>query len=132
MLIKCCFAYLMLRISGQSSFLLGCPLANRNISNREMIGLFVNTGIICVQEDPKNTFAQFVENFVKNCFTTYSHPNENFENWVKEPNPVRENGINPLFQVMVVQESGLISQLDFKGTHVQVNTKEKQKHTNTK
>ena len=95
------FKILLARLSNQTDILVGSPFSTRDKSVLEkLIGFFNETLVLRSAYDPKQSFRQFVEDVKATTMEALQHRNVSFNELVKSLNPVRQNGINPLFQAM--------------------------------
>ena len=104
MLTLAALAVVLSRYSGQADIRIGAPNAGRTRSELEgLIGFFVNTQVLRVQVDERQTFAQLLEQ-VKHVVTgAQSHQELPFEHLVDALAPERHSGHHPLFQFKINQ-----------------------------
>jgi amino acid adenylation domain-containing protein/non-ribosomal peptide synthase protein (TIGR01720 family) len=113
MLSLAALAVVLSRFSGQTDIRIGAPNAGRTRSELEgLIGFFVNTQVLRVQVDERQTFAGLLEQ-VKDVVTgAQSHQELPFEHLVDALAPERNLGHNPLFQFKINQHVYSAEQTD--------------------
>jgi amino acid adenylation domain-containing protein/non-ribosomal peptide synthase protein (TIGR01720 family) len=113
MLTLAALAVVLSRFSGQADIRIGAPNAGRTRSELEgLIGFFVNTQVLRVQVDERQTFAGLLEQ-VKDVVTgAQSHQELPFEHLVDALAPERNLGHNPLFQFKINQHVYSAEQTD--------------------
>jgi non-ribosomal peptide synthetase component F len=94
----------------------GTPVAGRTQSDLEgMIGMFVNTLGIRVQPGGDQTFAGFLSEVKKTVLKAFDNQDYPFEYLVEKVVQRRENGRNPLFDVMFVLQNLDLPEISIKG-----------------
>ena len=94
------FLTLLYHYTGQIDIVVGAPIANRNRSEIEnVIGFFVNSLVLRVDLSGDPSFSDLLKRVRKVTLEAYDHQDLPFERLVKELNPERDLGRNPLFQV---------------------------------
>jgi amino acid adenylation domain-containing protein/non-ribosomal peptide synthase protein (TIGR01720 family) len=94
------FLTLLYRYTSQIDIVVGAPIANRNRSEIEnLIGFFVNSLVLRVDLSGDPSFSDLLKRVRKVTLEAYDHQDLPFEKLVKELNPERDLGRNPLFQV---------------------------------
>lgn len=95
------FAVHLYRLSAQTDFNIGSPVANRHhVEIEALVGMFVNTLVLRMQlsaDDPFRSFAERVRHTVREAQT---HQDVPFEKLVEDLGTARSPALNPLFQVM--------------------------------
>ncbi|MCP4663254.1 MAG: amino acid adenylation domain-containing protein, partial [bacterium] len=108
------FGALLGRYSGQSTVVVGSPIANRGRAELEgLIGFFVNTLALRVDlarsdDEPSfdgPTFRELLERVKQTALGAYAHQDLPFEKLVDELEPERDLSHTPLFQVMFVLQN---------------------------
>ncbi len=95
------FQVLLYRYTGQTDFVIGVPIANRNhAASEHLIGTLVNTLALRVRLRPEQTFEELLRATRESCLTAYEHQNLPFERLVAELHLERRPGQSPLVQVM--------------------------------
>lgn len=97
------FQTLLHRYTGQTDLVVGTPIANRTrLETEGLIGFFANTLVMRARllDDP--TFCETLERVRTTAIDAYAQQDLPFERLVEELKPERDQGINPLFQVMFV------------------------------
>ncbi len=106
---------MLYRYSGQTDFLIGSPIANRNRPEIEgLIGFFINMLVLRAGfsgDDFRGpTFRQLLQRAQDVALDAFSHQDLPFEKLVEELQPERDPSRSPLFQVLfVVQNAPLPS-----------------------
>jgi acyl transferase domain-containing protein/acyl carrier protein len=96
------YAFLLSKLSGQEEIVIGIPVSGRRHPDLEhIIGMFVNTLPIRLHlpgtQPVTGLLAQVKQKYLQ-AFENQDYP---FEKLVEKVSPVRENGRNPLFDVML-------------------------------
>ncbi len=92
------------RFSGQSDIRIGAPNAGRTRSELEgLIGFFINTQVLRVQVDERQSFAELLDQVKQVVTGAQSHQELPFEHLVDALAPERNLGHNPLFQFKINQ-----------------------------
>jgi amino acid adenylation domain-containing protein/FkbM family methyltransferase/non-ribosomal peptide synthase protein (TIGR01720 family) len=100
------------RYSGQSSFMVGTPVANRRGRDLEsLVGLFANTLPLRASVPADASFRQVLGSVRADAIDALSHPDLPFDAIVQAVQPDRDLSRAPLFQVMFAMSSGLIDRL---------------------
>ncbi|WP_220814891.1 non-ribosomal peptide synthetase [Pseudomonas paralcaligenes] len=96
------FQALFHHYSGQHHIRIGVPIAGRNRSETErMVGLFVNTQVMCSTIDDMTDFSQMVNNARRHVIEAHQHQDLPFDYLVEALNPTRSTSYHPLFQVFL-------------------------------
>ncbi|WP_435539578.1 amino acid adenylation domain-containing protein, partial [Azospirillum sp. ST 5-10] len=96
------FLLLLHRLTGQDDLRVGLPVAGRTRAETEgLIGLFVNTVVLCQRVDGTASFAALLEAVRQACLDAQDHQDLPFERLVEALAPQRSLSHHPLFQVMV-------------------------------
>jgi amino acid adenylation domain-containing protein len=107
------FATLLSRYSGQMDIVIGSPIAGRTQSQTEsLIGFFVNTLVLRLNLSDNPTFDKVLRQARQVALEAYSYQDIPFEQLVEELNPERNLSYSPLFQVMLVLQNTLTSDLE--------------------
>jgi non-ribosomal peptide synthetase component F len=100
------FDVLLSRYSGQTDFLIGTDIANRNYGTTEsLIGFFVNQLVLRVDLAGDPTFNELLERVKEVTLSGYAHQEAPFEKVVEMLNPKRNLSHAPLFQVKLVLQN---------------------------
>jgi amino acid adenylation domain-containing protein/thioester reductase-like protein len=111
MLLLAAFAVLLHRYSRQSDFVIGIPVANRNLKQIEpLIGLFVNTLALRMDTSGNPTFLELLRRVRQVALDALDHADLPFEKLVEELQPARSLSHAPLFQVMFAMSAGTVSE----------------------
>jgi hypothetical protein len=87
-------------LTGQEDFLLGSPVANRQLPELELlIGFFVNTVLFRVRMSGDPSFRQLLRRCRETAIACLAHQQVSLDRLVEIANPKRHPGRNPLFQV---------------------------------
>ncbi|WJO19941.1 non-ribosomal peptide synthetase [Pseudomonas soli] len=104
MLTLAALAVTLSRYSGQADIRIGAPNAGRNRKEVEgLIGFFINTQVLRVQVDERQSGAALLEQVKQVVSGAQSHQELPFEHLVDALAPERNLGHNPLFQVKINQ-----------------------------
>ena len=107
MVLLAAFQTLLQRASGQDDILVGTPIANRSRPElEELIGLFVNTLVMRTDLSGRPGFRELLRRARETALFAYAHPEVPFERLVAELAPERSLSFTPLFQAMLVVQSG--------------------------
>ncbi|MHA6193813.1 non-ribosomal peptide synthetase [Pseudomonas wadenswilerensis] len=105
MLVLAAMAVVLSRYSGQADIRIGAPNAGRTRSELEgLIGFFINTQVLRIQVDERQTFAALLEQVKQVVSGAQSHQELPFEHLVDALLPERNLGHNPLFQFKINQQ----------------------------
>lgn len=106
MVLMAVFGILLQKYSGQQDIVIGAPFANRKKAAFEsLIGFFVNTQVLRLNLDPKQSLAQYLKQIKGTALEAYSHQDISFEQLVEHLQPDRNTGYSPLFQVMLSMQT---------------------------
>ncbi|MFN8178108.1 MAG: non-ribosomal peptide synthase/polyketide synthase [bacterium] len=114
------YAAALSRWSGQRSFAVGTPVANRRATEVEgLIGFFVNTLAMPVRLDgPRVTFRELVAHLRRSALGAHSNQDVPFERVVEELDPARHGGHQPLFQVLFALQNVPVREVALPGLDV--------------
>src|SRR6185295_7120163 len=100
------FDVLLSRYSGQSDFLIGTDIANRNQSTTEsLIGFFVNQLVLRADLIGDPAFDELLARVKDTTLNGYAHQDAPFEKVVEMLNPERNLSHAPLFQVKLLLQN---------------------------
>nr|BFE63262.1 hypothetical protein GCM10020063_077880 [Dactylosporangium thailandense] len=89
------------RLSGQTDFAVGSPVAGRQPPELErLIGMFVNTVAVRAPLSGDPTFAELLGRVKEGCLDAYAHQDLPFEQLVQELNLPRDVRRSPIFQAL--------------------------------
>jgi amino acid adenylation domain-containing protein len=107
------FDVLLSRYSGQTDFLIGTDIANRNHGTTEsLIGFFVNQLVLRVDLAGDPSFNELLERVKEVTLNGYAHQEAPFEKVVEMLNPERNLSHAPLFQVKLLLENASTNNLE--------------------
>ncbi|HEX2270349.1 MAG TPA: condensation domain-containing protein, partial [Pyrinomonadaceae bacterium] len=107
------FEVLLSRYSGQTDFLVGADIANRNHGLTEsLIGFFVNQLVLRADLSGNPTFNELLERVKEVTLNGYAHQDAPFERVVDMLNPERNLSHAPLFQVKLTLQNALTDNLE--------------------
>ena len=97
---------LLNRYTGNRDVAVGTPASLRTASELEgTVGLFLNTLVLRSSLEPADSFHKLLKSVRDAVLGAFSHQEVPFESIVEAVNPNREQGENPLFDTMIVQET---------------------------
>jgi len=97
------FEILLYRYSGQSNFVIGSPIANRNkLEIESLIGFFVNTLSLRVLLKKNQSIKELLKDVRERVLTAFSHQELPFEKIVEIMQSKRNLSYSPIFQVAFV------------------------------
>jgi amino acid adenylation domain-containing protein len=109
------FQALLHRYTGQSDIAVGTPIANRNrIEIEPLVGFFANTLVLRTDLSSNPAFRQLLGRVRAMTLGAYANQDLPFEKLVEVLQPERSLGFQPLFQVMLVQNTPM-PDLEFSG-----------------
>jgi amino acid adenylation domain-containing protein/FkbM family methyltransferase/non-ribosomal peptide synthase protein (TIGR01720 family) len=107
------------RVSGQESFLVGTPVANRRDPRLEsVVGLFANTLPLRADVPADHSFLDVLTVNLARVVEDLSHPDVPFDLIVQALQPTRDLSRSPLFQVMFAWSSDLVPPLELPGLSI--------------
>ncbi|MDB4970229.1 MAG: tycC2 [Myxococcales bacterium] len=110
------FELLLSRHSGQETFAVGTPIANRTEREvEELIGFFVNTLVLRADVAGDPTFVELLGRVRQEALGGYAHQAVPFERLVDALGVERDLSRNPLFQVMFILQNAPLGQLELAG-----------------
>ncbi len=110
------FYLLLYRYSGQTDILVGTTNANRRTPEMEkLLGMIVNSLVMRGQLGGDPTFREFLLRIREMTLGGYNYQDMPLERLVREIDPERHVGRNPLFQVLFQFHDAAIPDLDFPG-----------------
>ena len=113
------FFTLLARYTGETDLVIGTSNANRRTRALEgMIGMVVNTLPLRGELGGNPTFRQLLGRVRELTLEVYAHQDMPFERLVRELQPERQLGRNPLFQIMFNFHDAGVPDLEFGGLEV--------------
>ncbi|NRA72966.1 MAG: AMP-binding protein, partial [Gammaproteobacteria bacterium] len=107
------------RYSGQNSFLIGVPNANRNrFELEELIGCFINTQLFKADLESCYSPQSLIDNIAKDLIQAQNYQDFPFDLLVEKLDVDRDPSHNPLFQVMFNYQSDSLSKKAEKHIHL--------------
>ncbi len=96
------FQVLLHRYTGQDDILIGSPVAGRTrTETKNLLGFFINTLVLRSDMSGNPTFRELLKQVREVIFEAHAHQDVPFEYLVKELQPERNRGQNPLFQALL-------------------------------
>ncbi|HSF39638.1 MAG TPA: amino acid adenylation domain-containing protein, partial [Thermoanaerobaculia bacterium] len=121
MVLLAAFEVLLARLSGQTDFTVGTPLAGRQRTEVEdLIGFFVNTLVLRADLADEPSFADLLAHTRRHALETYAHQELPFEKLVEHLQPGRHLGRTPLFQAFFVLQNAPAEPLRLPGLAVEM------------
>ncbi|MGA2448020.1 MAG: amino acid adenylation domain-containing protein [Polyangiaceae bacterium] len=112
-------ALLLARCGGSDDIVIGCPVAGRTRSELEpLIGFFVNTVPLRIRVDGQCTFRELVGRAGAVVEGALAHQDLPFDKIAEAVRPDRSLGHNPIFQVLLAVQSGLVEPFTIPGVAV--------------
>ncbi|MFF2555613.1 non-ribosomal peptide synthase/polyketide synthase [Nocardia sp. NPDC058058] len=119
MVVHAALATLLAKVSGQSDIAIGTPVAGRGEQALDgLVGMFVNTLALRTEVAPRNSFAELVTAVRDADLRAFAHADVPFERLVEALNPVRTQGLHPLFQVVLDFQNIAGTALELEGLEV--------------
>ncbi|TQF10135.1 amino acid adenylation domain-containing protein, partial [Myxococcus llanfairpwllgwyngyllgogerychwyrndrobwllllantysiliogogogochensis] len=110
------FEVVLSRYSGQDDFVIGTDIANRHHEETEgIIGFFINQFALRARLDGDPSFRELLGRVKDATLGAYAHQDLPFEELVKDVNPERSQGHNPLFQVKLVLQNQPVTEVSVPG-----------------
>jgi myxalamid-type nonribosomal peptide synthetase MxaA len=107
MAVVAAYETLLYRLTGQESFAIGTPVANRRLAEAEpLIGLFVNTVALRADLGDDPTFSQLLDRVRETTLDAFAHEEVPFDRVVDALGLDRDPARTPLFQTMLVFAAG--------------------------
>ncbi|WP_345675539.1 amino acid adenylation domain-containing protein [Yinghuangia aomiensis] len=120
MVMQSAVALLLHRMGAGDDIPLGSPVAGRDEEELAgLIGFFVNTVVARADVSGNPTFRDLLARLRDTDLRAFAHQDLPFERLVEALNPVRSQGRNPLFQVMVGYQNQAVGTVDFPGLRVE-------------
>lgn len=114
------FAVLLSRYSGQYDIVVGSPIANRREAQLEdLVGFFVNSLVMRVRLDPRQTFQELLAEVRKTALEAYQHQDVPFERLVEVLSPERSLNKTPIFQVVFALQNAPMGSQQLSGLEVE-------------
>ncbi|PNQ83109.1 non-ribosomal peptide synthetase, partial [Paenibacillus sp. F4] len=106
MVLLAAYSILLSKYSGQEDFIVGTPVSGRTHADLEpLIGMFVNTLAIRHYPSGEKTFLAYLNEVKETMLGAYDHQDYPFEELVKKLQAPRDQGRNPVFDVMFALET---------------------------
>jgi len=110
------FKILLHYYSKEDDIVVGANVANRNQAETEaLIGFFVNTVVLRTDLSGDPTFVELLKRLREVCLEAYAHQDVPFEKVVALLQPERNLSRQPLFQVKIDLDDGLMNALELRG-----------------
>jgi amino acid adenylation domain-containing protein len=99
------FGVALSRLSGQHDLVVGTGYGGRPAGAERVVGMFVDTLPLRVDLTGDPTFGDLAARVARSSLAAYEHRQVPFDELVRELNPTRDPGRNPLFQVAIEFET---------------------------
>jgi amino acid adenylation domain-containing protein/FkbM family methyltransferase len=120
MILMAAFQTLLARYSGQSTILVGCPIANRNHAELEpLIGFFVNILTLRTDFTGNPNFHELASQVRDTALGAYAHQDVPFEMLIEQLQPERNLSHSPLYQVVFSMQNAPMPNLELNGLDAQ-------------
>ncbi|MFI2184141.1 amino acid adenylation domain-containing protein [Streptomyces sioyaensis] len=114
------YAALLGRWGGQTSVVVGSPVAGRTSEDlEELVGFFVNTLALSIDLTGDPGFDELLRRVRKKAWAAYAHQGVPFEKVVEELAPDRETNRTPVFQTLFVLQNAPLEGLQLPGLAVE-------------
>ncbi|HEX3252554.1 MAG TPA: amino acid adenylation domain-containing protein [Pyrinomonadaceae bacterium] len=114
------FKVLLWRYSGQTSVVVGTPIAGRTqVETEGLIGFFVNTLVLRTEVEAELSFVELLDHVKEVSLGAYAHQEVPFEKLVEELRPERSLSHTPLFQVMFILQNAPNDVLKLAGLEIE-------------
>ncbi|HEX9061552.1 MAG TPA: amino acid adenylation domain-containing protein [Clostridia bacterium] len=119
-LLLAAFKTLLFSYSGQKDISIGTVVANRSRKEIERaVGFFMNTLVLRTGFEGELNFLDILGRVKRTTMDAYEHQELPFDKMVEELKPPREDGVNPLFQVMFILQNTEKVELALPGLKIQ-------------
>jgi amino acid adenylation domain-containing protein len=119
MILLAAFQVVLHRYSGQTEFVVGAPIANRNRPEIEnLIGFFVNTLPLRADLAGDPSFLQLLGRVRQTALGGYAHQDLPLETLINALGIERDASRNPLFQVVFVMQNAPMQAVELPGLHM--------------
>jgi amino acid adenylation domain-containing protein len=120
MVLQAVAAVVLHRVGACEDVVMGAPIAGRrDEALDDLVGFFVNTWVLRVAVNSQHRFSEVLERVRHKALDAYSNQDVPFERLVEQLNPVRSTAHHPLFQVLMVFQNNVRSDLALDGVSVE-------------
>ncbi|MCD9188135.1 MAG: amino acid adenylation domain-containing protein [Pyrinomonadaceae bacterium] len=121
MVLTAALKILLWRYSGGEDVSIGTPVANRKRGQTdEIIGFFVNNLLINEKIVKTDSFSRFLTKIRKTFLDAFAHQEIHFEKLVEILQPVRRQGVNPLFQIVFNWHEPVPAKFTLSGLEIEI------------
>jgi amino acid adenylation domain-containing protein len=120
MVLQAVAAVVLHRVGACEDVVMGAPIAGRrDEALDDLVGFFVNTWMLRVAVNSQHRFSEVLERVRHKALDAYSNQDVPFERLVEQLNPVRSTAHHPLFQVLMVFQNNVRSDMALDGVSVE-------------
>jgi len=121
MVLTAALKVLLWSYSGNEDVSIGSPVANRKRGQTdEIIGFFVNNLVINEKIDKTESFSRYLTKIRQTILDAFAHQEIHFEKLVETLQPVRRQGINPLFQTVFNWQEAVPNKFALSGLEIEI------------
>ncbi|MGD2089482.1 MAG: amino acid adenylation domain-containing protein [Candidatus Aminicenantes bacterium] len=119
MVLLAAYNVLLSKLSGQENIAVGSPVAGRNhVDLEHVMGLFLNALCLRNQPHPHQAFSAFLQEVKARAITAFEKQDYQYDELMTRTTLVREQGRNPLFDVMLVLQNMEMPDIHIPGLRV--------------
>ncbi|RAV13514.1 non-ribosomal peptide synthetase [Mycolicibacterium sp. GF69] len=121
MVMQAVLAVVLHRAGAGDDVVMGSPIAGRSdAALDDLVGFFVNTWVLRVPVNSKDSFGEVLERVRQKALDAYSNQDVPFELLVEQLNPVRSTSHHPLFQVALAFQNNVRPDIALEGVSLEL------------